>query len=435
VDRDIESLPEDQPRETQLYFSALFDDGDEADRDEGFRLHVAELRDLVLTAKRAGPGGLKLLGRPPADLAEVLADLALASPAVCALRALHRVTRARTDLDAKSLLTAAARIAKGFRTLFSVPETVSLLRAKEEEEERTPYWRRVLQYCCDGNLQSVLDELVHLKIDDTGTRDRAPETQVNAIATEIADALSPRTSNVTVDDIHARPRKGCIDIEPFRLRCRFAMRYGELRDDRDNAPIRASVVKAAFNSPFRPFVLATTSIGQEGLDFHHYCHRVYHWNLPSNPVDLEQREGRVQRYQGHAVRLNIARKFGLRGIRDHWDDREQDPWDCLFKLAREQARLNGMSDIVPYWIFETEGGVSIERRVPMLPLSREHADLERLKRDLATYRLVFGQPRQEDLLALLQKRGVHRDRRVLDHWRVDLTPPGQRARVDPGSAG
>src|SRR3954449_6642208 len=64
--------------------------------------------------------------------------------------------------------------------------------------------------------------------------------------------------------------------------------------------------REAFNSPFRPFVLATTSIGQEGLDFHPYCYRVYHWNLPGNPVDLEQREGRVHRFKGHAVRLNVA---------------------------------------------------------------------------------------------------------------------------------
>nr|WP_270246095.1 helicase-related protein [Coprococcus sp. AM11-30B] len=42
----------------------------------------------------------------------------------------------------------------------------------------------------------------------------------------------------------------------------------------------------------RPFVLATTSIGQEGLDFHNYCCVIMHWNLPSNPIDLEQREGR-----------------------------------------------------------------------------------------------------------------------------------------------
>ena len=59
----------------------------------------------------------------------------------------------------------------------------------------------------------------------------------------------------------------------------------------------------------------------------------------------------------------------------------------------------------------------------MLPLSWEQADLSRLKRDLATYRLVFGQPRQEDLLALLQRRQVDRQPASLERWRIDLTPP------------
>jgi len=46
-------------------------------------------------------------------------------------------------------------------------------------------------------------------------------------------------------------------------------------------------VRQAFNSPLWPFVLVTTSIGQEGLDFHTYCRAVVHWNLPANPVDME----------------------------------------------------------------------------------------------------------------------------------------------------
>ena len=57
--------------------------------------------------------------------------------------------------------------------------------------------------------------------------------------------------------------------------------------------VTAAHLRRAFNSPFWPFVLTSTSVGQEGLDFHLYCHAVVHWNLPSNPVDLEQREGRV----------------------------------------------------------------------------------------------------------------------------------------------
>ena len=39
---------------------------------------------------------------------------------------------------------------------------------------------------------------------------------------------------------------------------------------------------------------------------------VYHWNLPSNPVDIEQREGRVHRYKGLVIRSNLAAQYGLR---------------------------------------------------------------------------------------------------------------------------
>ncbi|MDM5326796.1 hypothetical protein [Neobacillus sp. CF12] len=38
-------------------------------------------------------------------------------------------------------------------------------------------------------------------------------------------------------------------------------------------------------------------MGQEGLDFHYYCRKIVHWNLPSNPIDLEQREGRITQYK------------------------------------------------------------------------------------------------------------------------------------------
>ena len=35
-----------------------------------------------------------------------------------------------------------------------------------------------------------------------------------------------------------------------------------------------------------------------------------HWNLPSNPVELEQREGRINRFKCLAIRGNVARKYG-----------------------------------------------------------------------------------------------------------------------------
>jgi len=55
----------------------------------------------------------------------VLSEIALASPAICALRGLHRVTR-WADFDAEALLHSSARIAEGFRTLFNLSETTAL---------------------------------------------------------------------------------------------------------------------------------------------------------------------------------------------------------------------------------------------------------------------------------------------------------------------
>ena len=136
---------------------------------------------------------------------------------------------------------------------------------------------------------------------------------------------------------------------------------------------------------------------------------------------MEQREGRVHRYKGHAVRKNVARAFGLAGLREHW--RGGDPWEELFRRAAA-GRSAKSNDLIPYWIYETKGGARVERRVPMLPFSREHGQLQRLKRSLSVYRLAFGQPRQEDLLAHLEERldkGELGD--AVGEWSISLDPP------------
>src|SRR3954464_4267956 len=107
------------------------------------------------------------------------------------------------------------------------------------------------------------------------------------------------------------------------------MRFGDEKNEVGKTVSRADQVRTAFNSPFWPFVLATTSVGQEGLDFHNYCHAVMHWNLPANPVDMEQREGRVHRYKGHAVRRNVARRHAAALAHDGC----LDPWAKLFEMA------------------------------------------------------------------------------------------------------
>jgi hypothetical protein len=263
----------------------------------------------------------------------------------------------------------------------------------------------------------VLDEYFHWLREALGLTDQDPVEALQQLGQTAQEAVSVHTSRIQLDQFKIRPRRGSFSLDPFNLRSRFAMRFGDLRSDQDEKLARTETVQKAFNSPFRPFILATTSIGQEGLDFHPYCHVVYHWNLPSNPVELEQREGRVHRYKGHAIRKNLAANIGLDKLRGVYVP-GCDPWRRMFELAVRE-RAPGKGDLIPYWIYPLLNGATVERRVPMLPFSREQQRLPGLKASLAVYRLVFGQPRQEDLLSHLKERGTE----ALAAWRFDLSPP------------
>lgn len=365
---------------------------------------------------RATAADPNVLGRVPADLAGVLAKLAVGGPANCALRAFARVAEASRDFTSDAARDGAARVAWGIRTLFNVPEVMALIRGKGAKADESAYWIRVLDYCVNGNLQAVLSEYAHILRESLGFLDREVQTIVPDMATAMNEALSVRAANYGADDI--RLENGDWTLSPRKLRARYALRFGTQSLEDASELQRAGIVRTAFNSPFWPFVLATTSVGQEGLDFHQYCHAVVHWNLPANPVDLEQREGRVHRYKGHAIRKNVAAAHRAAAFRGNVTD----PWEAMFNAARAMARESGVGDLVPYWIYATEGGARIERYVPALPLSREIERLELLKRSLAAYRLVFGQPRQGDLLSLVA--AMSREGRSVDvaSLALDLSP-------------
>lgn len=345
--------------------------------EDAFKDHVAELK--VAAVSGFGPIGDEAI--------KLLVDVSLGSPAVCALRALRRVTP-ELAWDDPHLLSAAANVAWGFRTLFNQHEAVALLRRGEEDR----YWHRVLTFSAEQNLQAVLDEYAHYLVDAQGLGAAPPSERVTGLGKAIADALSIRPSQIDVDN--PAIVDGKLQVDKFHMRGRFAMRLADYRDE-EGSVARLGGVRDAFNSPFRPFVLATTSVGQEGLDFHPYCYRVYHWNLPGNPVDLEQREGRIHRFKGHAVRLNVAHNHGG----ELWGQGAPgaDPWAQMFASARAATAAD--TDLAPYWL--CEGPVKVERRVPILPFSRETQRLEWLKRSLTVYRLAFGQPRQDDLIGYL----------------------------------
>lgn len=244
------------------------------------------------------------------------------------------------------------------------------------------------------------------------------------IVQEVAGALSLRTTRSQADAFQCDGRRLRTE-EPLRIRNRFAISFGDQTRDDNGAKTRPSQVRAAFNSPFWPFVLASTSVGQEGLDFHPYCHAIVHWNLPSNPVDLEQREGRIHRYKGHALRKNIADAFGHLATEDSFAD----PWCAMFDGARD-SRSQDQTDLYPFWI-SPGGRAKIERHIPLLPHSREVLQTLNLKRSLVLYRMVFGQNRQEDLINYLRSRfSESQISELVEICRIDLSPPTRECRVN-----
>jgi hypothetical protein len=381
--------------------------GDEApEGGAGWRKHVAEARSMLIDTH-------KELGRPPRDLAQVVAQLALAGPAVTALRAIARISGGLDKASGPLRRHIAGKVAFGFRALFNAPEVIALIRGKNGDE---PYWRRALEYCVSGCLQAVLDEYVHVLRESLGDADVEQIRLATDVGDEVATALNLRIANAGAEKISVDEGSTRLMFETRGLRAWFAMRFGDEKDAEGRVS-RADQVRKAFNSPFWPFVLATTSVGQEGLDFHTYCHAVTHWNLPANPVDMEQREGRVHRYKGHAVRRNISRRHAaeLKNISDG------DPWSQMFEIARKES--DDASGLSPFWVYTAEGGASIERHVPALALSREANQLPALRNSLAVYRLVFGQPRQDDLVEfLLQQLSGEELMSRLGQLQIDLTP-------------
>lgn len=338
----------------------------------------------------------------PDDLLEVLTDHALAAPGICAYRALRRT--AGSQVPESDLVLGAHHVAEGLRSVFNRREIAAMLRAEEDPET---YRRLVLRHCLDGNLQATLDEYAHVLVEIEGLQRTTGRERVSRVAQAMVDAASAHTATPRVVSF-VRDGDG-MKQEGVPVRTHIAARYGR-ENNSEQVEQTETNIQRSFNSPWWPFVLATTSVGQEGLDFHPYCHAVVHWNLPANPVDLEQREGRVHRYKGHVIRRNIALDHAAAVLGD-----TEDPWAAMFDAAAAQ-RPGYANELVPFWVYPGAGRYKIERYVAAFPLSLEAVRYKRLLRSVGAYRLVLGQPRQSELVRYA---GAGRD---LSWAQMDLSP-------------
>ena len=334
----------------------------------------------------------------PTSMLDRAVDVMLGSPAVCLVRALSPFFLGAEPEEREAWIADTYVLSfRGLRSYLNRSYVQAAIRRASRERR---YADRVLRYAQEAHLQAVFDEYAYLLV-----RVQHRTSAEKLLATlERVFGLGPGMPNINVPG-----RGGRIREKRSQRPVHFALAFGDDEQPvdagtggtRQGKSTRKTAVREAFNSPFWPFTLATTSVGQEGLDFHFYCRDIVHWNLPSSPVDFEQREGRINRFDGLAVRRNMAADYPL-PVAISPEAQGAALWDRIFShvTRRPTGRQGYKHGLFPHWVFESTGGQAfpIRRHVAIFKGSRDAARYVRLKRYLSLYRLVFGQARQRDLL-------------------------------------
>ena len=319
-------------------------------------------------------------GKKPDDLLEILCNMAIASPAISIYRSYSKELKQNSFNNLNKLIL---DFSLRFLRYFNSSEATAVIDLCDGSNNS--YWKKVLNYSKEGNLQAVLDEYVHILSNGSS---------LDSINQKITSSMNLFNAQYNIDTFDSfKDNINSIKNSQMKLRTHFAVSFIK-GDGEDKDTNRKKLVINSFNSPFRPFVLTSTSIGQEGLDFHNYCRRIVHWNLPANPIDIEQREGRINRFKCLAIRQNIAKRYGDMEFADNI-------WDELFDKACEEKNISS-SDLIPYWgLIDKPNMIKIERIIPMYPFSRDKTKFKRLKHILSLYRLTLGQSDQEYLVDLI----------------------------------
>ena len=363
------------------YLKDFINSSIDKEKEDGKFQHFAFLENNIKKVLN----GEKKLGRIPDDLFRILAEISLSSPANASALALYNNYKSGEYRNENNdLHIHAYKCAEAFISLFNKPESISAVRLSINKGKE--YWKKVLRYCASGSISDLLEEYIYMLKHSNGIE------YPNLVAEQLNDVLGVKTSSINVD-----LSNGDGNYDTYSMRCHFALNYGDQKINTDSGTNRMVNIRSIFNSPFRPFVLASTSVGQEGLDFHFYCRKIFHWNLPYNAIDLEQREGRINRYKGLVIRQKLAETINDIDVINKSD---KSIWENIFDLA-EAKYENDKSGIKPFWYLD-EGKSKIERFVPFHPLSKDLQKYNQLKSTLALYRLTFGQPRQEELVQALE---------------------------------
>lgn len=281
----------------------------------------------------------------------------------------------------------------------------------------------IKDYCEEGKLQYVLQELEYI-----GNAAYLSDGHNVHEATEIYITLYEHTKDgrLQISRTGDNQKSAERPVETYYARC-----IGSGNDDDKVNSI--SKLQTAFNSPFAPFVFATTSIGQEGLDFHNYADRMVHLSIPANPTDFEQREGRINRYNCLAVRKAVMEWYGNKEETRMCSDDIPKLLDNAFEAAKaslcEESNQKLNCGIIPHWLVARKKDdnklevAGIKRLVPYFYNSSMMEKYHNMLKLLQLYRSVIGQADADELLERLM---VNKKEADVQELYVDFSPYNER---------
>lgn len=327
------------------------------------------------------------------------------------------------------------------RRFFNHPQAGLVIRKMSTIGKRSNL-ERAIEYCARYHLQAVLDEYAFLIDEDLPPYEKKPGERAVEFIQRLTESFKIAVGKPIYREIQGTHR---LNAKNKPVRRHIAQAFGDqhsVKDGDQGKDLMRDQIRRAFNSPFWPFILITTSIGQEGLDFHRYCGDVIHWNLPHSPVAFEQREGRIQRYMGKAIRDAWLHKRNwpefLPNSSKDWQcygpvgSEMINPWVLILKKLKmeEKADSQDRRGLSPEWIYERNGHFArIRRWIFCHPFSKEAVAYRRMRDSVLLYRLSMGQARQDDLVRALNGQPIFQnaselDKRMLvkDLW-IDLSAP------------
>ena len=276
-------------------------------------------------------------------------------------------------------------------------------------------------YCKDGCLTEMFDEYFFVL--------KLKEDNAKTVCNDIVDSLKPSHSKIEYFSTNAYNNglesQKDNDDKLLRVRlckddyiiCNFVERFTDDKSDNGDHNINHfKHIQSTFNSPFLPFVLATTPMAQEGINLHYYSHSIMHWNLPVSPIEFEQREGRINRYRSHLVRKRAAELI----------DNEHLDWHDIFnKIELEHDELTKKNKgLFPNWYIPASESPKMERIIAYHPYSKESTRYKNLMETINLYRLSLGYGVELDKLKDIQKaiRKLNSDQYKIEDLLINLSP-------------